>query len=127
MIMHKVYIFILAIFTFFSCKKVDDDLLALNKDILIKHTWGIPQLLRGSFNAVDIFNRSSTQFDENGVVFIGDDYEDIYRFLNENTIRFENTGINWQILSINDSILHVDMIRAESSEFLIECLYDAKD
>jgi len=115
------------LFLFTSCKKVDTDEINNKKEIIIEHLWGTPVVVYGNTTHGSIFVSEPIDFFSNGSVTIATNYIDYWDFLNENTVRFIETGLNWQILTINDSILHVDVIRTENAEFLFECTYLSLD
>ena len=112
-------------FLMFSCKEVDETELKKNRNILISHNWNLPQIIQGSSQSVYVFFYSPTIFNDNGTVFIGIDYEDFWELVNENTVRFFSAEIDWKILTINDSLLYISMYKMNSSEFIVECSYEA--
>ena len=121
---HYIIILVLIISSY-SCKETDIEQLEKNKNFLISSQWSLPRVISGSPAGALVFIDSPTIFNEDGVVYIGNSYEDFYEFRDEVTIRFINTGINWQILNINDSVIHVNMVKMDNAAFIMECMYDS--
>ena len=119
------YLIFLFLFASFSCKKVDQVELEKNKNLLLENQWGLPQVIFSESNGGSIFLNSPTEFENDGTVLIGTNYEDYWEFIDERTIRFLNAEINWQIISITDTSLHVNMVKMNTSEFVMECQYVA--
>lgn len=119
------YLLILLIFFLGFCKKVDETELKKNRTILIEHIWGVPKIEQGSLLSVPIFLNSPTVFNENGSVEFGSAYQDYWIFIDERTIRFQNLSIDWNIISISDSLLHVNVLKMNTAEFIAECIYNA--
>jgi len=119
------YILIILLFLFGFCKKVNETELEKNRDILLAHNWGIPEIEQGSLLSVPIFLNSPTVFNENGYVEFGTVYQDNWTFVDERTIRFHITDVDWNIISISDSLLHVNMLKMKTADFIAECIFDA--
>ncbi|NOZ45995.1 MAG: hypothetical protein GXO79_04350 [Chlorobi bacterium] len=118
------YILVIFIIVFsVSCHKVDQTELEKNRDILISHEWGIPEIEQGSLLSISVFYNSPTVFSDDGNVEFGTVYQDYWNFLDERTVRFQNTGVDWNFIAINDSILHVNILKMNTADFIAECIY----
>lgn len=121
----KITISFLLIVLLSTCKEVDKDEIEIRREILTSHLWGYPEIIDGSTFGLELFMNTPTEFNDDGTVIIANYYNDFWEFIDENSIRFINNNFNWYFLSINDSLLHVNILKSENSAEVLECLYRA--
>ena len=122
--MNKIVIAILFVLLgVFSCKEVNENVIDENTKLLKANAWDYPEVVFGDASLVNDFMDSPTEFKDNGTVNIGLHYNDNWEFTNESTIKFIRASINWQLITLNDSILHVNMVNSSNGLFLVECTY----
>ena len=125
--MAKNYLFIGLFFLLFfhSCNKPDKEDIEQKKEILTKHTWGYPRIQYQSPDTQgSMFLFSPTIFRGDGTVTIGYHYDDYWEFLDENTLLFVIADIHWDIQTLNDSIMHVYMVKSTEVDIFLECIYE---
>lgn len=118
----KLILFLLVI-SLMNCKEVDKDKIEVRRDILTSQLWGYPEIVDGSTFGVELFLNTPTEFKYDGTVIIANYYNDYWEFIDENSIRFINNSFTWYFLSINDSVLHVNILKSVNSEDFFECIY----
>lgn len=117
----NIYILLIFLSLVFSCEK--DIEFKYDINLLINNVWGIPQVIDVSPLIVNPDLSAPTNFQENGIVVIANQYEDFWRIYNSTSITLQNLLEIWQINELNDSTLHVHKLRYPDGEYLMECVY----
>ncbi len=120
--MNNRYLKILLMFFFVAlcrCDQKEDS--AIDIDLLVSTSWGIPQVVEPGAGNIDL--DAPTIFYQEGYVEIGPSKTDFWSLRNDRTIFLEQAQELWFVIDLSEERLYVEKNSYPDGTFLVKCIY----
>lgn len=100
----------------------NDEEFMFDIDNLTGTTWGVPMIIDGGAEFVDL--SSPTIFRADGIAIFGTSRTDFWSIKGKRTLLLEQAGELWFIIDLSPQRLYVEKTKQANGAFIAKCLYE---